>query len=176
MPTTSSFDAIWRALEDAVDDGLGSHVQVADHALWVEILRGDRKYDLRLIVGNFVSATITLEQDALNAAVDEGSLDPTEEMPGGCSLFVEFCVIRNGNPETALAMLRHVIEEFWPDAEISWSRLSESAAAGETGEYAAVHEHFNFGRTVSFDFTERTDEFLHAIAQTLEQLAAIAGR
>lgn len=175
MPTTTSFDAIWRALEDAVDDSLGSHVDVTDHALWVEVLRGDRKYDLRLALGESVSASIALEQDPLNASVDEGSLEASEETPGGCTLYVEFCVVRNGHPGGAVSMLRHVIEEFWPDVEISYSRLEETAPRGSAYN-DAVHEHFSFARSVGFDFTERVDDFLAAVARTLEQLAAIAER
>ncbi|HEX6987856.1 MAG TPA: hypothetical protein VF282_00160 [Bacillota bacterium] len=175
MPTTTSFDAIWRAMEDAVDDSLGTHVQVTDHALWVEILRGDRKYDLRLALGDAVSGTITLEQDALNAAVDAGSLEQSDETPGGCSVIVEFCVVRNGEPGAAVALLRHVIEEFWPDVQISYTRLDESAPPGS--DYGdAVHEHFSFMRPVGFDFADRVEDFVAAVARTLEQLAAIAER
>lgn len=174
MPTTTSFDAIWRALEDAVDDSLGTHVQVADHALWVEILRGDRKYDLRLTLGDAVSGTITLEQDALNAAVDAGSLESSDETPGGCNLYVEFCVVRDGEG-AALALLRHVVEEFWPDVQIAHTHLDETAPPGSNYD-DAVHEHFSFMRSVGFDFADRVDEFVAAVARTLEQLAAIAER
>jgi len=174
VPTTTSFDAIWRALEDAVDDSLGTHVQVTDHALWVEILRGDRKYDLRLALGDAVSATITLEQDSLNAAVDAGSLEATDETPGGCSLYVEFCVLRNGEG-AAVTLLHHVVEEFWPDVQLAHTRLDETAPSGSNYD-DAVHEHFSFMRQVNFDFADRVDEFVTAVARTLEQLAAIAGR
>src|SRR5690606_22543465 len=157
------------------DDSLGTHVQVTDHALWVEVLRGDRKYDLRLALGDAVSGTITLEQDALNAAVDAGSLDSTDEIPGGCNLYVEFCVVRNGEPGAGGALLRHIVEEFWPAVQISHTRLDETAPPGSTYD-DAVHEHFGFARQVGFDFADRVEEFIAAIARTLEQLAAVAER
>ncbi|HEY8450419.1 MAG TPA: hypothetical protein VIL95_08070 [Bacillota bacterium] len=175
MPTTTSFDAIWRALEDTVDGAADGKFEVTDHALWVDALRGDRKYELRLAFGDFVSATIALEQDPLNAAVDEGSLDPSEATPGGCSLFVEFCVLRDAYPHEEFSILRHVIEEFWPDVEIAYTRLEERASGDHGGE-TSVHEHFSFVRPVNLEFTERIQAFLEAVSQTLQQLAAIAER
>lgn len=175
MPTSTSFDAIWRALEDTIDSAIPSKVEVTDHALWVDALRGDRKYELRLAFGNFVSAIIALEQDPLNAAVDEGSLDPSDSLPGGCSLYVEFCVIRDGYPESEFSLLRHIIEEFWPDAEIAYSRLEELAPRLHENENT-VHEHFAFVRSVNSDFADRLQSFLEAVIHTLEQLAAIAER
>jgi len=68
-----------------------------------------------------------------------------------------------------------LIEEFWPDVEISYSRLEETAPRGSAYD-DAVHEHFSFTRPVGFDFAERVDDFLSAVARTLEQLAAIAER
>lgn len=175
MPTTTSFDAIWRALEDTIDDASTGPAEVTDHALWVDALRGDRKYELRLAFGDFVSALIALEQDSLNAAVDEGSLDPSESFPGGSSLYVEFCVVRDTYPAGDFSILRHIIEEFWPDAEIAYSRLEELAPRLREDE-VAVHEHFAFVRSVDTDFTDRIQSFLGAILHTLEQLAAIAER
>lgn len=178
MPTSTSFDAIWRALEDTIDGATTGQVEVTDHALWVDALRGDRKYELRLAFGDYVSSTITLEQDPLNAAVDEGSLEPNETLQGGCSLYVEFCVVRNGNyPAGEFSILKHIIEEFWPDAEIAYSRLEEMSPRLNAFENTStLHEHFAFVRTVDVDFTERIQSFLEAIMQTLEQLAAIAER
>lgn len=177
MPTTTSFDAIWRALEDTIDGALTEQVEVTDHALWVDALRGYRKYELRLAFGDYVSSTISLEQDPLNAAVDEGSLEPTDVTPGGCSLYVEFCVIRYDDfPIGEFSILRHIIEEFWPDVEIAYSRLEEVSPRASEFDDTTLHEHFAFVRSADAEFTTRIRSFLEAVIHTLEQLAAIAER
>lgn len=175
MPASTSFDAIWRALEDALDEAIDSNFEITDQALWMDMMRGFRKYEIRLAMGDLVSATIALEQDPLNAAVDEGSLEATDDYPGGCSLLVEFCVIRENEPIQELSMLRHVIEEFWPDATIAHTRIEDIDTHADAPD-RQLHEHFSFMRTVDFDFIDTIDAFVPAMTQTLEQLATIAER
>src|SRR5690606_39647987 len=79
----------------------------------------------------------TLEQDSLNAAVDAGSLEATDETPGGCSLYVEFCVLRNGEG-AAVTLLRHVVEEFWPDVQLAHTRLDEKIGRASCRERARM--------------------------------------
>lgn len=174
MPMSTSFDLIWRALEDEIDDRLAEGeegIEISDRALWVDAFHGDRRYELRLALGPAITCLIELEQTAMSGAVDEGLLEADDEWPGGCTLTVEFCIYGPPHDAWDVGMPKRVVEEFWPDVAIDHWSLS-GVSGHLRGQERNRHEHFSFSYPVDHHFADRVSEFVDAVFHTMQRLAA----
>lgn len=174
MPMSTSFDLIWRALENEIDDRLAeddAEIKISDHALWVDAFHGDRRYEIRLALGPAITCLIELEQTALSGAVDKGILEADDDRESGCTLSVEFCIYGPEHSSWDASMPKRVVEEFSPDVAIDHWSLS-GVSAHLRGQERNRHEHFAFSYPVDHHFADQVEEFVEAVFHTMHRLAA----
>lgn len=179
MPSQSSFDLIWRSLEDEMEDRADQGLEISDHALWMEFFRGDRRYEIRVSTGPGISCLVQVDQTAVDAAVDTEGIAGQDDYRGGSWLSVEFCVNGPASEPVDHWLLQRVVEEFWPDVDIHHESIMEARhddgdrfpLRPETAEQIR-HHHFRFTWLVGFEFVDRISEFVDALIETMRRLSA----